>query len=638
MNPVSQLISRMIRSLPGQLRSSWAAFAHDLLMIPVAWMSAYWMRFNLGRIPDEYITSGLYALLLIVPVQIIAFYRFGLYRGVWRFASMPDIMRILKATVIGTVVALVLLFVFTRLQGVPRSIPLMYPLILVMLLAGPRFIYRWFKDYRLQPGHGTRVLIVGAGSAGEMLVRDLIKEREKQYNPVGFVDDNPRRKGHEIHGVRVLGSTRQLPALVQEHAADIIILAIPNATAAQMRRIVRHCSRAGVPFRTLPRLQDFVSGRSTLQELREVSIDDLLGREPVVLDTVGISHGIQGKVILVSGAGGSIGSELCRQISKYSPELLILVDHSEYNLYRIYEELLKAYPRQRIIRRLIDVTDRVAVEYLLRTNRPSTIFHAAAYKHVPMLEDQARPALKNNVLGTRILAEAADKYQVEEFVLVSTDKAVNPTNVMGATKRVSELICQNINERSKTRYVTVRFGNVLDSAGSVVPLFREQIRAGGPVTVTDPEITRFFMTIPEASQLIMQAAVLGKGGEIFVLDMGKPVRIADLARQMIMLSGKVPDKDIAIVYTSLRPGEKMHEELFHEKEQEKQTAHPKIKLANSRLVDWDWLQELLGRIERAVAQHDEQALQAVLSSLVPEFNRQSSETNVIPFAPQPELK
>ncbi len=615
------------------IRSPGFAFVHDMAMIPLAWSLAYILRFNFDVVPALNTNSGLYAILVIIPIQAIAYRQFGLYRGIWRFASIPDLMRILKASFFGTGVALILLFAFTRLEGVPRSVPIIYLILLVLSLAGPRFVYRWFKDYRKGTQSGRNVLIVGAGCAAEMLARDLGKDLSQGYKPVAFVDDNPRQKGKEIHGIRVLGSTRRIPEIIEAMDIAIVMLAIPSATTKQMRRIVRVCSKLDIPFRTLPRMQDLVSGQSVLQELREVSIEDLLGREQIHLDQHNIRRGIRGRTIMVSGAGGSIGSELVRQICQYAPNELVLVDNTEFNLFKIEQEILSQYPELSISLRLVDVTDAVAVNHMMNISRPDTIYHAAAYKHVPLLEEQIRQATRNNIVGTKTIAQAADKYAVQEFVLVSTDKAVNPSNIMGTTKRVSELICQSLNNHSKTRFITVRFGNVLDSAGSVVPLFRKQIKAGGPVTVTDPEITRFFMTIPEACQLIMQSATMGQGGEIFILDMGEPVKIDDLAKQMIVLSGKKPNVDIDVIYTGLRPGEKMYEELSHEKESLQSTNHQKITLANSREVSAEWLLNLINQLETAIALYDEIELKDLLQNLVPEYRQYSHDMkNVIPFA------
>ncbi|RMG31650.1 MAG: polysaccharide biosynthesis protein, partial [Gammaproteobacteria bacterium] len=515
--------------LLSRLRNRTVAMAHDLLMVAPAWLGAYWLRFNLGDIPPHFLRAALDWLPVVVVLQGGAFVFFGLYRGLWRFASLPDLLRILKAAASGTLAVFVTSFLVNRLAGIPRSVFLLYPVLLVALLGLPRFAYRWLKDRKLYLGGGRRTLIVGAGRAGEMLVRDILRDRERALDPIGFVDDDPRKQGLELHGVRVLGTTKQLPDLVARNAIDLVLIAIPSAASKQIRRVVERCEQAGVAFRMLPRMADLVAGRVSVQALRQVSIDDLLGRDPVHLDLEAVRAGLSGRCVLVTGGGGSIGSELCRQIARLGPARLVVFEASEFNLYRIERELRRDFPALVLECVLGDVTDAAAVERVFTRYAPQVVLHAAAYKHVPLLEYQLREAMRNNVLGTRRVAEAAARHGVHTFVLVSTDKAVNPGNVMGASKRVAELVCQAQALRAPTRFITVRFGNVLGSAGSVVPLFREQIEQGGPVTVTDPRMTRYFMTIPEACQLILQAGVMGAGGEIFVLDMGEPVRITWLA-------------------------------------------------------------------------------------------------------------
>ena len=612
-----------------KLQNRYMVFLHDLAMVPVAWLCAYLLRFNLDGIPAEYWRQALLVLPLVLLMQGGMFWYFGLYRGVWRFASVPDLMRIFKAVLAGVVATAVGIFFLTRLQGVPRSVFLFDTLLLVMLLGGPRFAYRWLKDHRLYGQEGKNILIVGAGQAGEMLVRDLLRDPLHAYRPTVFVDDARAKHGKDIHGVRVASTCDAIPELVRDLDIQLILIALPSASSSQMQRIVGLCEAAHVPFRILPRMQDLMSGRVGLQEFREVKIDDLLGREAVSLDWKSITGEVRGKTILVSGGGGSIGSELCRQIARLEPARLIILEQGEFNLYAIELELRQEFPGTDLIAILGDVADAVVVEHALRTYRPELIFHAAAYKHVPMLENQARTAVINNVLGTRVLASMADKYQCKSFVMISTDKAVNPGNIMGATKRTAEIFCQNLNARSETRFITVRFGNVLGSAGSVIPLFQKQIAAGGPITVTHPDITRYFMTIPEAAQLILQASVLGTGGEIFVLDMGEPVKIAYLAEQLILLSGKKPGTDIEIIYTGLRPGEKLYEELFHTAEKLAETRHPKILLAQSRQVDSHALEVALDQLEVACRENDDTSIRQLLHRLVPEHAAQPAQKAVI---------
>jgi len=604
------LFSRMHRSL--------LILSHDLFMVPVAWLGAYWIRFNLAEIPQEYWLQAVRTLPWVLLVQGACFYLFGLYKGVWRFASVPDLVRIIKAVSIGAVGAMLLLFLIYRLDAIPRSMLVLYPLLLLILLSGPRLIYRWSKDRRLAMDAGTRVLIVGAGQAGEILARDLLRAKARHYQPVAYVDDKSRRHGQELHGIPIMGGCDDIPQIVRNMDVDLIMLAIPSASGEEMQRLVSLCEQSGVPYQTVPPLDALLTGKVAINELRDVSIEDILGREPVSLDRGEIQRSLGGKTILVTGAGGSIGSEICRQAAKLEPQELVLLENSEYNLYSLDMELRQAFPNINLVSKLGDVRDAARVEQVFAEHRPEIVFHAAAYKHVPMLQEQVREAIKNNVIGSRTVALAADRHGTSEFVLISTDKAVNPTNIMGASKRVAEIICQNLDPRSKTKFITVRFGNVLDSAGSVVPLFRRQISKGGPLTLTHPEIERYFMTIPEAAQLIFQASVLGHGGEIYVLDMGSPVRIKFLAEQMIRLSGKTPYKDIDIQITGLRPGEKLYEELFHDQERLQKTSHEKILLARRRDVDWQTLSKTVDAMAEACDRSDAENLTQLLKSLVPE--------------------
>jgi FlaA1/EpsC-like NDP-sugar epimerase len=610
------------------LRSRTVVFVHDLLTVPIAWFGAYWLRFNLDSFPEGFFHQALVLLPVVWVVQGGMFWYFGLYRGIWRFASIPDLTRILEAVTAGVVVAATASFILTRLQGVPRSIFILDGILLVLLLGGPRFVYRAFKDRNLyqwiqaqdfqRNGERKNALIVGAGKAGETLARDLLRDSSSLYLPMAFADDDRGKIGKEIHGISVTGSCYEIPQIVTRLGIDLIIIALPAATSRQIRRIVEICETTGLPFRILPQLRDLVSGKASLKDLRDVRIEDLLGREPVELDWRAITEATRGKTVLVTGGGGSIGAELCRQLARLGPAQLIILDRSEFNLYSIDIELRQSMPGLSLVSLLVDVNDAMQMEKVLRAYAPSVIYHAAAYKHVPILEDQARAAVVNNVLGTRVVAGLADKFGCQSFVMVSTDKAVNPANVMGASKRVAEMYCQGMNAGSKTRFITVRFGNVLGSSGSVIPLFQRQISQGGPVTVTHPDISRYFMTIPEACQLILQAGVIGRGGEIFVLDMGEPVKISYLAEQLIRLSGKIPGEDIEIVYTGLRPGEKLYEELFHDAEKLEETSHPKILLAQCRMMDRDTLENSFDAMQQACDEGDDTALRNMLVELVPE--------------------
>ncbi len=609
-----------------QFNRRTAVIFHDLLMVTLAWSLAFMLRYSIAHFEIDW-HQFVISLPIVVAAQGLALWWTGLYRSLWRFASLPDLWNISRAALLGVTAIGLLLFLYNRIEGVPRSTFLMYPMFLVFLLGGPRLIYRLWKDYGTVPKgvsrtiNTQRVLILGAGSAAEMLARDM--RRATEYQPVGFLDDNIQLKGAKVQGLPVFGRLDQLQTITQENAIDMVVIAMPSLNNTQMQRIVTLCENARVNFRTLPKVEDLISGEAGLQALRRVSIEDLLGRDPVTLDWKEISQGIAGKVVFVTGGGGSIGSELCRQIARLGPATLVILEHSEFNLYSIKMELRNNFPNLELAPHLIDVCDEVALDHAFTRYKPEVVFHAAAYKHVPMLETQVREAVRNNVLGSRAVVLAADRHGAATVVLISTDKAVNPANVMGASKRAAEIFCQNFNTRSKTHYITVRFGNVLGSAGSVVPLFREQIERGGPVTVTHTDITRYFMTIPEATQLIMQAAAMGAGGEIFVLEMGEPIKISYLAEQMIRLSGKIPGHDIEIVYTGLRPGEKLYEELFHDQEKLTKTRHEKILLAQSRHVDWNHIQLIMEEMENACQRYDEPLCRLLLQKLVPEMEHQT---------------
>ena len=602
------------------LFNRWAAFAHDLLCIPLSIVLSFWFINDL-TFNGELFDLSLPLIVLTVPVQGFFFRVCGLYRGMWRFASLPDLVRIINAVGVGSVVVVLVFFSSRTLAGIPGAVILLYPLLLTVSLSGSRVLYRWRKDrrgLRANQRGAERVLIVGAGRGGELLARDLLRRQE--YQPVLFVDDSPAKQGREIQGIRVNGTLEDIGRLVVELDISLVLLAIPSADRALLKRLVMLCTGLGVKCQTLPAIGETRGASVGVSELRPITLEDLLGREPVRLDNRAIADCITGRVVLVTGGGGSIGSELCRQIAALEPARLVVFDHGEYNLYEIDLELRNRFPDLALVTVLGDIKDAQRVEWLFTSFSPQVVFHAAAYKHVPMLEVNPAEGVRNNVAGTRMIADAAHRHGAERFVLISTDKAVNPTSVMGTTKRIAELYCQNLAMRSKTRFITTRFGNVLGSAGSVVPLFERQIREGGPVTVTHRDITRYFMTIAEAVGLILQAGAMGHGGEVFVLDMGEPVPIRELAKQMIRLSGFEPDRDIKIVYTGLRPGEKLFEEVFHEQENLRGTSHPKLQLAAGRRIDWDWLLTRLDRLEQAAAARDMAAIVEQLKTLVPEYD------------------
>jgi FlaA1/EpsC-like NDP-sugar epimerase len=603
-----------------------AIILHDFIITAFAWQGAWLLRFNL-EFPFFNWQLSLYVLPLIILLQGLVYKRFKLYKGLWRFASLPDLWNIFRACVIGALSITIVLFMWNRLEGIPRSILILYPILLMFFLGTPRLTYRMWKDHSLKLSKQTKrksVLVVGAGAAGDMLVRDML--REGVMLPVALVDDSPKLIGSEIHGVEIVGDTTSIVTICSEREIDIIVIAIPSATNQQIQSIVTKCEKTECAIRILPGIQDTISGKVTVNDLREVMIEDLLGRDKVKLDWSGIRKGLDNKKVLVTGGGGSIGSELCKQIASLSPSLIIVMDHSEYNLYRIEQALEKINVKSNFV--LGSICDLASVEKVISENKPDVIYHAAAYKHVPILQRQPFQAIKNNILGTKNLIDIAGKYNCERFVFISTDKAVNPANVLGASKRIAEMYIETQNKKHNTKCMTVRFGNVLDSEGSVVPVFREQIKNGGPVTVTDPDITRYFMTIPEACQLILQASAIGNGGEIFVLDMGEPVKISFLAEQMIRLSGLTLNKDISISYIGLRPGEKMYEELFYGTENKEKTSHEKIFIAKYPDINSSVLCNKIEILINNNENTDFKVLESLIQDIVPYSN---SKNNVIPI-------
>ena len=598
---------------------SAAALAHDIVAAAVAWYLAYWLRFN-TEIPQYIIPNMVSAMLWVTPLQTAIFFGSGMYRGIWRYASVADLQRIAMAVGLSTLmIALVLLLLPHQEPPVPRSVILLDPILLILLLGGSRLGYRVWKERRLRNllgSPGMPVVILGAGDAAADLLKNLA--RTGDWRVLGLFDDNPAKRGRQIQGVNVLGALEDLVGVVPGLGIERAIIAMPSASHQSRRHALEICRRAGVQALTVPSYQDLMSGKVTVSQVRNIELDDLLGRDPVLLDESRLQEWIRGRSILVTGAGGSIGSELCRQIARFEPAQLVLYEHNEFALYRMEQEFAEQYPGIELNCVIGDVKNAARVAEALTAYRPQLVFHAAAYKHVPMMEEgNAWEAIQNNVLGTWRVAEAAIAHGVEKFVLVSTDKAVNPSNVMGASKRLAEIVCQGLQAASATRFVVVRFGNVLGSAGSVVPKFREQIARGGPITVTHPEITRYFMSISEAAQLVLQAGFMGTGGEIFVLNMGEPVKIVDLARELIRLSGYA-EADIDIQFTGLRPGEKLYEELLADGEHALATRHPKLRIAKSRAApNAGWMQELLTWLQRGNP-GAEQVRQALVARL-PEY-------------------
>lgn len=608
-------------------RSEWRVrlqrfmvFVHDLVWIPLSLALAFLLRFGgyHPRLLTEVRALAEFAVIAVLAHSFSLWWR-GCYRGMWRYASLPDLVRLTQAVGAGVLLALAGAFLSGRLQGFPRSILLIYPVILLIGLGSGRLIYRIWKDRGFVWGlkGGPRAVVIGAGRAGELLIRDL--RRHPSYVPVALLDDSEAKWGREIHGVRVQGALRDLESVLARTGAEAVLFAIPTAPRYQLRTVVETCKRRGILCRTLPSIAELLDGRVTVESLRPVSVEDLLGRDPVKLGSQRVKEWLRGRRVVVTGGGGSIGSELCRQVLRGGAAALLILDNSEYNLYRIVTELDEK-SESGVIGCLLDVTNADEIERTLASFRPHYVFHAAAYKHVPLVETNPLAGIRVNVLGTKVVAEAAARSRALRFVLVSTDKAVAPTSVMGASKRVAELVCESMNGAADCAYVTTRFGNVLGSNGSVLPRFRQQLSAGGPITVTHPEVRRFFMTIPEAASLILEAGASKLGFGTFVLDMGNPIYIRELAEQMIYLSGLEPDRDVKIIYTGLRAGEKLYEELFYPDERQVGTDHPKLVLAQpTQSVNTGALAEQMGRLSQALGRGDTEASLAVLRELVPSF-------------------
>ena len=605
----------------------WRVVLIDTLLVPVAWFLGYWLRYNMAEIPELFLAQAINVLPMVVGVQLCSYVWFGVHRSEWRFVSLPDLSLLIKSVVFGVLLIALALFFVVRLEQIPRSVFVLYGMILAAAMASFRMGYRLLKDQHFASRTaGKKVLIVGAGSAGEQLVRDLRRNFPERYNVVAFVDDDESKIGNNIRRVPVASDIAGIGALVDRWAIDLVLIAVPSASDEQMQRIVDLCGDAKVAYRTLPGVHELLTGKVSITDLRNVRIEDLLGRDPVNLDWQSISHNIEAKVVLITGAGGSIGSELCRQIAAVHPKGLVLFEQSEYNLYVIQEELAENFPELELRCVLGDICDAVLVNQVFSKYSPDAVFHAAAYKHVPLLEGQVREAVKNNIVGTKYIVDAAINARAESFLLISTDKAVNPSSLMGACKRAAEMYCQAVAEQTKTRILTVRFGNVLGSAGSVVPKFVKQVEKGGPVTVTDPNMTRYFMTITEACQLILQANAVGEDGRIYVLDMGDPVNVAYLAEQLIKLHGKTPGVDVKITFTGLRPGEKLEEELFYADEVLTDTDYEKLLLAANRNINAGEVQDDVSELIEQVSAAESSRLRGVLYELVPEYSHEGGST------------
>lgn len=601
-----------------QHRSSLVV-AIQLVLITAANLTAFVLRFD-ADIPPEYqriMWDHLPAMLLIFSFVL---WGFGIQRGLWRYVGLYDLGKILLASLTGAAAFYGVIHLLGGITQYPRSVIVLTGLLTGLYLGGVRLVVRGLREWIrvVEPG-ARRVLIVGAGHAGELLARDMLSDANYNSLPVGFVDDDPVKQKMKIHGIPVVGTIEDIRGAADRLAAHEIIIAIPSGSTTVKQKILAASEGCTVPIKTLPDIKQLLVDPVSLQQVRPMRLEDLLQREPIQTDRQELYPLITRKTVLVTGAGGSIGSELCRQIARYKPASLVLFERYENTLHSLLLELRGVYPEAVILPVIGDVTVPDRVSEVFRQTNPDIVFHAAAHKHVPLMELNPKEAIRNNILGTRVVAEVALKTGVDKFVLISTDKAVNPSSVMGVTKRIAEHLMQELNHSGLTTFTVVRFGNVLGSNGSVVPLFAEQIRKGGPVTVTHPEIKRFFMTIPEAVELVLQATVMGRGGEVFVLDMGEQIKVADLARNMIVLAGLVPGKDVDIVFTGLRPGEKLSEELFEDSERVEPTTHPKINRAVGTPVPLGELGGWLESLPTILPKSDEEELLQDLKRLVPSF-------------------
>ena len=602
------------------------AFVHDVAMLAISWVITILLfseSFRAVRSPEILPAIGL-MLAVAIPVQAVVSVLFGMYQGLWRYASLPDVQRIVASVLVGSIAVGLGIWAVGWLGNFGLAYFFVQTLLLIVLMSGSRIAYRSLQEWR-QYGKtgdmGTPVLVLGAGDAAVSLIKELA--RSSDWRVMGLLDDDINKRHRLLHGERVLGAIDELPRIARNLKVKHAVIAMPSVAYSVRRRVIEVCNRARVQVLTIPKfnsvaLSPAVAGKTSTPKIRRVAVEDLMKREPVILDDAGLHELITDKVIMVTGAGGSIGSELCRQIATYQPSMLVLFEQSEFAMYQIEQALRDAFENLPIASVIGDIRNARRVNQAMHQYSPSLVFHAAAYKHVPLMEESnAWEAVQNNALGTLIVAKSAIEYGVKKFVLISTDKAVNPTNVMGATKRLSEMICQALQQSSDTRFEMVRFGNVLGSAGSVIPRFQEQIEQGGPVTVTHPDMVRYFMSIPEAAQLVLQAGTMGLGGEVFVLDMGEPVKIVDLANDMIRLS-EPTDNEIKIVFTGLRPGEKLFEELLTDDEHTRPTPHPKLRVAKAREVASGFLESVTSWLNQDRMPEDSE-VRRDLKRWVPEY-------------------
>ncbi len=593
----------------------------DIILVNLATLASFYLRFA-GNIPEDYVLIFNHTAAASTVVFVGSFYFFGLYKRIWQYASIGELLSITYAVTLGTGLSFLIVYFLSPVR-VPFTSTILLWILSLILVGGSRFLWRVLQErifVDTARGSQKRVLIVGAGDAGVLAARELKNRNFRDGRPIGFIDDDVAKQRLQLFGLPVLGTRDDLTRVVKGHNIDEVIIAMPSASGEVVREIVQLCEKTNVQIKILPGVYDILSGNVTINPIREVQVEDLLGREPVVVNLAEIAGYLRGQVVLVTGAGGSIGSELCRQVAKFQPGKLILLGHGENSIFDIQNELLENNADTVIAAEIADIKDRAKINLIFANHKPDVVFHAAAHKHVPLMEHNPEEALKNNVVGTKNLAEAASANGVKTFVLISTDKAVNPTSVMGASKRMAEMVIQSMDKVSDTKFVAVRFGNVLGSRGSVIPTFKRQIAKGGPITVTHPEMVRYFMTIPEAAQLVVQAGSMAQGGEIFILDMGKPVKIVDLATDLIRLSGLEPGKDIQIKFSGIRPGEKLFEELLTAEEGTTATKHARIFVAKPNSINHATIEEVVHTIRERGSVMGHEDVIALIHTLVPSFH------------------
>jgi len=632
-SPLPVLLLRFRRPLI--ILAHITAFAASLML---SFLLASNMQFTRTWLVQQY---PLFLILFII-IKLVVFGLFKQYRGWWRYVGISDLTAIIRASLLSTFILVALWFICISSSSIRKDFPSITEIsqgvfmadlfATVLILAGLRMVIRlYYEEFcAVESGRLKRFLIVGAGNTGEALLREIHRMPVAQYEVVGFIDDAPVKQGTDIHGIPVLGTVEQMPKICANRGIEEIAIAMPSATHRQLRRVIQVCEGTKIRFRTVPSMTDIASGRFRVSQIRDVDINDLLGREAVQLDLNLIEIFVKDKTILVTGAGGSIGSEMCRQVCNFGPKLLLLVEQAENPLFGIERELQYKFPQIPIKAIICNITDKIRVEEIFKKYKPQVVIHAAAHKHVPLMELNPGEAIKNNVVGTQIVADVASDFGTSNFVMISTDKAVNPTSIMGSSKRIAEMYIQDLNRTSQTHFVTVRFGNVLDSNGSVVPIFRKQIAEGGPVTVTHLEMKRYFMTIPEASQLVLQAAAMGKGGEIFVLDMGEPVKIVDLAKELITLSGFRPGEDIEIIFTGPRPGEKLFEELSIKGEDMQPTRHPKIAIWKNIPKDREKLRDDINELVALAETQNYGEIIRKIKEIIPGYSGNNYSTGEMP--------